>query len=114
MGGDLQREQKPCDSAAWGCTAQALARAAAGLPEGSAQGPPHAELEELLICSASALLAAASDGSGAPQRLVRELHALVSRAPPCLPLLRLLLAAVDMPAVCLVRLRPEASPKHAP
>ena len=87
----------------WAHCLQALAEAAAGLPDGAAHCASQAELGAILIQCALALLAAASDGPAIARRLVRKLHILIGSALPCLPLLRFLLAVVDLPVVCLVR-----------
>lgn len=82
---------------------QAVVQAAAGLQDNSsaAQGSPG--LEQAIVASAVAVLSAVQAPALAAKQVVAELQRCLAWTPPSMALLRLLLAVVDLPAVCTVR-----------
>lgn len=78
-------------------------QAAAGLKDDSEAAEDSPGLDQLIVQSAVAVLSAVQEPAPAAQRVVADLQrCLADTAEPSLCLLRLVIAVVDLPAVCMV------------
>lgn len=85
------------------CGMQALVEAAIAAGDGASDEQDDASIEDLLTHAAVAAVSTASNQAAAANEIITKLREALEAGVPGLVLLRLLLAAADLPSVCQVR-----------